>query len=402
MTYNSRLTAISLGLITSILCAGTSTGEAASGTPECRQPRYTVTDLGVLGQGNSAAGLDMNSVGWVGGSSNLVAGGPQHAFLWYGQGQLMDLGTLGGPNSAADGPNLYGEAPVGAETSRDDPDHEDLCQYGTKKQCLPAVWRHGKLERLPLLPGGHNGNAFGINNLGEVVGWSENGVRDAACSQATPSQVFRFQAVKWGPRGEAHVLRPLPGDTVAYSFGLNDRGQAVGSSGTCDTEGLPPFAINGHPGLHAVLWERDGTPIYLGNLGGAHGLSGNATSINDRGEAVGASQFADGSIHSFFWTKGKGLQDIGSLDGAMITVAGCCRTVNNLGEVVGFSLDAQFHSTAFYWHGGKPVDLNTLVPQGSMYLLNADSINDVGEITGQACFDKECTVLHAFRATPRW
>ena len=53
-----------------------------------RPPHYTVTDLGVLDTGNNSSGFDMNSVGWVGGSSNLTSGGPQHAFLWYGGGPL--------------------------------------------------------------------------------------------------------------------------------------------------------------------------------------------------------------------------------------------------------------------------------------------------------------------------
>src|ERR1039458_10211081 len=30
--------------------------------------------------------------------------GPQHAFIWYGFGPLIDLGSLGGPSSCADGP----------------------------------------------------------------------------------------------------------------------------------------------------------------------------------------------------------------------------------------------------------------------------------------------------------
>src|ERR1039457_5677865 len=32
------------------------------------------------------------------------ANGPQHAFIWYGFGPLIDLGSLGGPSSCADGP----------------------------------------------------------------------------------------------------------------------------------------------------------------------------------------------------------------------------------------------------------------------------------------------------------
>jgi probable HAF family extracellular repeat protein len=196
-------------------------------------------------------------------------------------------------------------------------------------------------------------------------------------------------------------LPPLKGDTVAFSMGINDFGQAVGSSGKCATEGLPPANVTGR---HAVLWERDGTPIYLGTLGDAnHTMSNNASSINDLGQVVGTSQYKDGTVHSFFWTKETHMHDIGTLPGAFATIAGCCRTVNNRGEVVGFSIDAN-GTTAFLWKPGQHIkDLNTLIPANSpLHLMGAYSINDVGEIAGQACVLPACTELHAFRATPKW
>src|ERR1039458_453274 len=69
---------------------------AQSSDHHVRFPHYTVTDLGTLAAGNNSSAFDMNNVGWVAGSSNLVVGGPQHAFAWYGYGPLKDLGTLGG------------------------------------------------------------------------------------------------------------------------------------------------------------------------------------------------------------------------------------------------------------------------------------------------------------------
>jgi probable HAF family extracellular repeat protein len=365
-------------------------------------PLYTVTDLGVLGAGTNSAGYDMNDIGWVAGSSNLIPGGPQHAFLWYGGDPLKDLGTLGGLNSAADGPNWFGEAPVISEIAKRDPDGEDFCGFGTRLQCRGAIWRYGKLTSLRGLPGGRNALSIGINNLGQVVGWAENGIRDSTCATATPGQAFRFEAVKWAPNGEIHELPPLrsKGDTVTFSFGINDRGQAVGSSGTCSTQGLPPANTTG---LHAVLWERDGSPRYLGTLGDASNTMFNAaTSINDLGEVVGTSQYVDGTIHSFLWTRATGMQDIGTLPGAFATIAGCCHTINNRGEVVGFSIDGN-GSTAFLWKDNVIRDLNTLIPADSpLHLLNTESMNDAGEIVGQGCVMPACTELHAYRATPRW
>jgi probable HAF family extracellular repeat protein len=368
-------------------------------------PHYAVTDLGVLGAGNNAAALDMNAVGWVAGSSNLTAGGPQHAFVWYGHGPLKDLGTLGGAacpqcNSAADGPNLLGSTAIGSEVATPDPNGEDFCEYGTHMECRGVVSIGGKLIALRNLPGGHNANAFGINDLGELVGFAENGVGDATCAATTPSQIHRFEAVRWQPNGTVEELSPLAkkGDTVAFAMGINDLGEAVGSSGTCATQGLPPYYVTG---LHAVLWETDGSPVYLGTLGDtAHTASNNASSINNLGQVVGTSQFTDGTVHSFFWSREMGMQGLDPFPGAFATIAGCCRTINNLGDVVGFAIDGTgFH--AVLWVNRKIKDLNTLIPTGSpLYLLSADSINDAGEIAGQACVLPDCTELHAFLAKP--
>lgn len=368
-------------------------------------PHYTVVDLGVLGAGTNATAFDMNNVGWVAGSSNLTPGGPQHAFVWYGHGGLKDLGTLDGTacpkcNSAADGPNLLRQTAIGSEISLADPDGEDFCAYGTHLQCRGVVSRNGKLIALRNLPGGRNANAFGINDLGQLVGFAENGVRDSTCAATTPFQVFQFEAVLWEPNGEIRELPPLikQGDTVAFAMGINDFGQVVGSSGTCATQGLPPLNVTG---LHAVLWDRNGTPTYLGTLGDAtHTASNNASSINNLGQVVGTSQFIDGTIHSFLWTKATGMQGLEPLPGAFATIAGCCRTINDHGDVVGFAFDnAGMH--AVVWINRKISDLNALIPSDSaLYLLNADSINEVGQIVGQACVLPACTELHAFLATP--
>lgn len=396
MNRKCKVSSFSVGFVV-LLATG-----AAPGQELARQhPQYTVTDLGVLGKGNNSSSYDMNSIGWIAGSSNLVANGPQRAFLWFGANPLLDLGTLGGPNSEADGPNLYGEAPVMSELSRPAPDKEDFCAFGTHLVCRGAIWRYGELKQLPNLRGGRNSNAFGINNLGQIVGWSENGVRDPTCSTGTPSQVFRYEAVKWDANGQIHILHPLKGDTVAFSMGVNDFGKAVGSSGTCATQGLPPGHVSG---LHAVLWEPDGTPRYLGTLGDKkHTMSNNASSINDLGDVVGTSEFKDGTVHSFLWTRAKGMQDLGTITPAsFVTVAGCCRTVNNRDEVVGFSIDPT-GMTAFLWRDGKMTDLNTLIPANSrLHLLGAFSINDDGEIAGQGCVLPACIEMHAFRLSPKW
>ena len=388
-----------------LLAAGALCAALANAQPPAR-PRYSVRDLGTFGgPGTNSSGYDMNNAGWVAGSGNLVPGGPQHAFLWYGAGPLKDLSTLGGLNSGAGGPNAFGEVAIGSETPTKDPNGEDFCGYGTNLQCLGAIWRDGRLTALRNLPGGNNANAFGLNNYGQIVGFAENGVRDATCSiprivgsaggaLITPSQVLRFKPVIWGPLGAVREL-PLPkGDTVGFAFGINNSGQAVGTSGVCSKTSLPPLSPDGQ---HAVLWDWDGSPTILGDLGGPGDHV--ATAINDRGDVVGNSDHPDGTIHPFVWTRHAGTRDLGAFPGAFATVAPCCDTINNRGDVAGFYFDAT-GPHAFVWQDGVLTDLNTVIPSDSpLHLLFAETINDSGEIAGAGVTSSG--EMHAFLATPR-
>src|ERR1700727_1098542 len=85
MKMQTKFTSLSLGLMASLISAA-----APAKAPACKQPQYTVTDLGALGKGNNATSNDINGIGWVAGQSNLVPDGPQHSFLWFGAGPLVD------------------------------------------------------------------------------------------------------------------------------------------------------------------------------------------------------------------------------------------------------------------------------------------------------------------------
>ena len=146
-----------------------------------------------------------------------------------------------------------------------------------------------------------------------------------------------------------------------------------------------------------MLWEKDGSPTDLGNLGDPYNV---ASTINNRGEVVGgALSPKDGTIHAFLWTKHTCMQDFGAFPGAIVTVPPCCSTVTDRGDMVGFAIDGTtFTSRALIWQDKIPVDLNTLIPANSgWYLQAASSINNAGEIVGYGLINGKS---HAFLATP--
>jgi probable HAF family extracellular repeat protein len=398
-----RLLRTSLGLL--VVLASPAGLAAQSQGP--KPARYTVTDLGTLG-GPYSFSYNLNNAGVVSGGSatatqngdpsQAVVNAPQTAFLW-DYGQLRNLGTLGGPDSVGAAANLSNLAVVDSETASLSRQGEDVCGFGTNLQCLAAIWKHGQLSALPLLPGGNNSYALDMNNRGQVVGFSDTDVYDPDCAAAitgTPFRStagFRFQAVIWERNDSVRQLAPLDGDSVAWAFGINNRGQVVGASGVCANTSPPPYVSS----PHAVLWERDGTPIDLGSLGGS---SSGASAINNRGDVSGTSATAEGLVRPFLWTpESRTLVQLDPPSGAFpVVVNTCCKTINDRREIVGFMLDADFNSHAFLWKDGVMVDLNDLIPKDSPWMLqSAAGINDSGQIAGQGLINSE---VHAFLATP--
>jgi probable HAF family extracellular repeat protein len=346
--------------------------------------RYTVIDLGTLGGAYSDA-YGINDSGEIAGGAatpGQTNGLAQTAFLWK-RGKMTNLGTLGGSAcpqccSEAAGADADGKLALISETALTDPNGEDFCGFGTHLQCLAAIFKKGVMTALRNLPGGHNSQAYGINNEGQVIGLAENSIFDSTC--IAPYQVIRYQAALWEPNGYVRELAQLPGDTVSFAFGVNDEGEVVGVSGLCSNVSLPPNSTPSGP--HAVLWEKDGGVTNLGGLPGA--VNNLAGGINNHGEVVGTSTLSDGTVHSWQWTRKTGMKDIGSLPGAVVTVTPCCGSINDSGEAVGFSVDGTTGNLrAFVWQKGVMTDLNSLVPPNSpLYLLMAQVINSRGEIAG--------------------
>ena len=342
---------------------------------------YTVLTLGTLG-GSSSGGITINARSWIGGLANMPDDQTAHAALWRGS-KAFDLGTLGGPNSAIAWPvkNDKGMYVGISETANVDPNGERFsCAsfFGTPltgHSCLGFRWMGGAMSPLPPFAGGNNSYAAGANDLGDAVGWAENGIHDASC--VPPRQVLQFRAAVWGLDGTMRELPPLGTDPTSAAVAINDKRQAVGISGLCDR------AVGRFSAQHMVLWD-DGVPSEIPNLGGSSWNT--PTAINDEGMVVGFSNLPGDTggiqnFHAFFWTQGGGLVDLNTLPGDVVSIA---YAVNSKGQVVGQSIGAN-GSRAFLWQDGVMIDLNEHTAPGSPYLIYANDINELGEVTGAAC-----------------
>ena len=368
---------------------------------------YHFVDLGVAGNAGAPNHITNNDI-----SAGTVQGadGNDHAVLYFDQ-HLIDISKpgLGGANSLAQGNNSWGEVVGGADIHNVDPKKEDFCGFQSlgiataTASCRPYLWWDGQFNALPTLDNNHGNNGFAaaINDFGEVAGTSEN--TTAGCPAQDPSaglyQYYEYKPVVWRDH-TVEQLATVEGDTVGSAVAINDRGEAVGTTGTCGAYNLLlGYFMNP---LHAVLWEKNGRPIDLKSLGGNEtSLLGNAAKdINCFGHVVGYSSLSDNAtVHAFLWTREKGkMQDLKPLSGVANSMA---IALNDRDDIVGASISADFSTlTATLWKKGVPTNLNTFVPSGStLFLLFGCSINARGEILGLA-FDTKAMAYHAYELIP--
>lgn len=246
----------------------------------------------------------------------FVYGG--HAFLW-DNGVMTDLGTLGGEKSNAYGINDQGQI-VGYSTT-------------VLGDVHPFVWDNGvMIDLLPLLEG--RGEALGINNQGEII-------------------INANQSFLWD-NGSLTSL----GDYPLRAYSINNHTQIVGQ--------------NRYSG-HAVFWENN-TPVDLGSLGGESAFP---YDINDNGQMVGRIErivFTDSGYYyawsGFLWEDGN-LTDLGHLVDRYTEA----HAINNLGQIVGESYkEGQPH--AFLWENGTMTELH---PEGWTF-SSAWDVNDDGQV----------------------
>lgn len=340
-----------LALVPWRLTAAVRSASHASGGAGRLSDHYAIRDLGDAAE---AAGLNeagQAALTWRDGSeAQGLTGGPAALTL---------LGALPKHHfSHAYGINSLGEI---AAASYNIPGHGRA-----------FLW-DGSPHKLGSLPGYPYSQARAVNDSGQVAGFAETGGRDR--NQAHVARAFLWQSGKMTDLGTL-------GGLYSAATGVNNGGQVVGKA---DTETFGQ--------THAFLWQN-GEMQDLGTLGGANSL---ACAVSDGGTVVGCAEtgVAD-TRHAFVWQNGA-MCDLGTLPDRPSSVA--CG-VNSTGQIVGYA-EPQPDSTdkrAVLWRGGQVLDLNTLLPAHSGWVLTeARAVNDRGQIVGSGIWNGHA---RAFLLTP--
>jgi len=233
-------------------------------------------------------------------------------------------------------------------------------------ETMATLWNDGKVYNLGTF-GGNESGAYSLSNLGQVVGWASNTIPDAFAWVVFAQGATQAHAALW-KNGVIEDLGTLGGPDSSAVF-INERGQIAGESLTS----FIPNSWTGYPTQDPFLWEN-GQMTDLGTLGGTNG---SPYALNNRGQVVGISNLAgDQNWHAFLWERGV-LKDLGTLGGP--DIFSYATAINEAGEVAGVSAvpgAPVWHP--FLWKNGTMYDLGTAgTPCGY-----AIGINSPGQVVG--------------------
>jgi probable HAF family extracellular repeat protein len=320
------------------------------------------TDIGALPGVNSSAAGPINERGWsVGQSQNGVIdpllGTPEiRATLWK-DGRIIDLGTLGGNESLASTVNNKGQV-VGAAANTI-PDPFSLFGFGTQTRAF--LWQNGEIRDLGTL-GGPDAAPAALNEREQVAGfsytnatpnpvtgvpttdpflWDRGTMIDLGTLGGTNSLVGSLTLVL-NDRGQVAGTSDLTGDIDAHAFlwdrgTLTDLGTLGGTFSTTfwlnDEGDVVGAATTATEFLHAALW-RKGVITDLGTLDGD--CFSLASAINSNRQIVGQSFSCDFStVRAVLWENGSiiDLNTVIPANSGLFLVDGF--NINNRGEILG-------------------------------------------------------------------
>ncbi|MGO9084010.1 MAG: hypothetical protein ACLQBK_02195 [Candidatus Sulfotelmatobacter sp.] len=298
-----------------------------------------------------------------------------HALRWR-DGISTDLGTLAeGWSSAAGWINNRGEIVGISQNGVIDP-------VISLPEGHAVLWRDGRVIDLGTL-GGNQSFAAAVNNHGQVAGLALSDVPDpfsffyqfAFCLpfQICPPNPSAARAFVWNEKDGMQDIGTLGGPD-AYAAFVNDRGQVAGFSYTNSTVN----ATTGLPTFHPFVWEKARGMMDLGTLGGTIAQAVNG--MNESGEVAGSTTMAgDQTHHPFLWDAQR-LIDLGTFGGPN----GEADWLNESGDVVGIAQKSIFCADgnggdAFLWKNGVLHDLGT---SRGFQNSEADFINSKGQVVG--------------------
>jgi probable HAF family extracellular repeat protein len=215
---------------------------------------------------------------------------------------------------------------------------------------VPKTPAYQPVALAPFSPGQGSGVAMAINNDGMVCGLS-----------AGPTGAFCWR------NGTLVELQPLPGDDNVYVEGINERGQAVGTS-------------------QSTLTFRRSAVVFVDGV--AHEVTipqatdASASDIDNAGDIVGTYRSRNGDNMAYLVRHGE-VQDLGTLGQTVrnSSAAG----INNRRQIVGTSyIDAptpigNSQTRAFLYQQG----VMTALPTPAGYSSVAARINERGQVIGR-------------------